>query len=445
VKSTAPGPFDRAPSGAGASSGPGWVGDQPAADHRLEPLIDTGLVHLQADDLLAELLHRARDVLHTDTAAVLLLDETAQHLIATAASGLEEEVRQGVRIPLGHGFAGRIAAEQRPVIIDHVDHANVVNPHLLSTGVRSLLGVPLLAGGQLLGVLHVGTLTARRFTEEDARLLQVVADRAALATQARLSSAERAAAAALQRSLLPTRFPRLPGLELAGRYLPGDRGGVGGDWYDVFVLPTGQLAVAIGDAMGHGLHAAVVMSRLRSTLRAYAIESTDPADVLTRLDRKLQHFEPNELATVLYGIFEPSLERIHLSSAGHPAPVVAHAGGGTALAELAIDPPIGAPTASRRVTTTVALPAGSLLLCYTDGLVERRGTSLDRQLQRLTEATFAGPPELVCSSLTATLLGADPPHDDVAVLAARRRPGHGTSERPRPAGTAPGAPGDRRG
>ena len=142
---------------------------------------DAALATLSLDELLATLLERIAEVLRTDTAAVLLLDEAAGELVARAAKGIEEEVEQGVRIPLGKGFAGRIAAERRAVTIDDVDHADILNPILREKGIRSLLGVPLIVEGEVLGALHVGTLTPRKFTDDDRELLQLAADRAALA------------------------------------------------------------------------------------------------------------------------------------------------------------------------------------------------------------------------------------------------------------------------
>ena len=114
---------------------------------RFEAVTDAGLAHLDVDELLEELLDRVRELLEVDTAAVLLLDPSSRYLVATAARGLEEEVRQGVRIPIGKGFAGRIAAEKRAVIIEQVDHSNVLNPILREKGIPSLLGVPLVVGG----------------------------------------------------------------------------------------------------------------------------------------------------------------------------------------------------------------------------------------------------------------------------------------------------------
>jgi signal transduction histidine kinase len=167
---------------------------------RLQLITDAALAHLDLDELLAELLTRIRDALETDTAAVLLLDKTRGELVARSAVGLEEEVEQGVRIPLGAGFAGRIAAGRRPIVLDDVDHADVLNPILREKGVKSLLGVPLVLGNDVLGVLHVGTLSPRAFTPEDVDLLEVVANTASIAIEhARLFAAEREARMRLER------------------------------------------------------------------------------------------------------------------------------------------------------------------------------------------------------------------------------------------------------
>jgi signal transduction histidine kinase len=149
----------------------------------VQAVTDAALAYLELDQLFAVLLPRIRDILGADTCAVLLVDEHADELVARAAVGIEEEVVQGVRIPIGGGFAGRIAAERRPVILNDVDHAHVLNPILREKGIKSLLGVPLLIGNEPLGVLHVGTLTHRRFTRNDVELLRLVADRVAIAIE----------------------------------------------------------------------------------------------------------------------------------------------------------------------------------------------------------------------------------------------------------------------
>jgi K+-sensing histidine kinase KdpD len=155
------------------------------AEHvrRLQSVTDAALAHLHLDDLLKALLDRTRQILEVDTCAILLLDDQTNELVARAALGIEEEVEQGVRIPVGGGFAGRIAAEKRPVILDDVDHAHVLNPILREKGIKSMLGVPLVVEGEVRGVLHVGSLVPRAFDEDEVELLQLVADRAALAIE----------------------------------------------------------------------------------------------------------------------------------------------------------------------------------------------------------------------------------------------------------------------
>jgi signal transduction histidine kinase len=150
---------------------------------RLQALTDAALAHLELEELLAALLLRTQEMLEVDTCAVLLLDEEANELVARAAVGLEEEVERGVRIPVGRGFAGRVAAQRRPVILDDVDHADVLNPILREKGIKSLLGVPLLVGGEATGVLHVGALVHRKFTKDDVELLELVGARVAVAIE----------------------------------------------------------------------------------------------------------------------------------------------------------------------------------------------------------------------------------------------------------------------
>ena len=398
----------------------------PDAEDRLRDiraLTDEALSRLGADELLATLLDRVRVILDADTAAVLLLDNSGRQLIATAASGLEEEVIQGVRIPVGRGFAGRIAAERRPVILERVEHGLVANPLLLQRGIRSLVGVPLMVHGAVLGVLHAGTVHDRVFTPDDAALLQLAADRAAVAVQSLRAGEDQAAALALQRSLVPSALPDLAGVQVAARYVPGS-GHVGGDWYDVFGLPSGRLGLVVGDVAGSGLAAAVVMGRIRSALRAYALEFPDPADVLGKLDRKMQYFEERPvMATVAYAVLDPGSGQLAISSAGHLPPVIAAPGQHGTLAEIAVDPPIGVTSPSGRQLTTLTLAPGAVVCLYTDGLVERRYEHIDDGIARLCQAVTPGPPEDVCATAMQTLVGHQSPGDDIALLVLRWLPG----------------------
>lgn len=400
--------------------------ENPSLQERLKVLsavTDTALARLGLDRILATLLEQVLDVLQVDTAAVLLYDPTSDQLIATAAAGIEEEVRQGVRVPVGSGFAGQIATRKQPLIIDRVDETTVVNPLLWRKGIQSLLGVPMLVHDEVLGVLHTGSLTARRFTDADIELLQVVADRLALAVQVHMSSAERTATAALQRSLLPGHLPDVRGLESAARYVPGTDTGVGGDWYDVFNLPDGHLGIVIGDVVGNGLKAAVVMGRLRSALRAYALDATDPGEVLAKLDRKASHFEHGAMATVGYAVLDPSRQRLRIALAGHPPPVLVTTDQPAAFVDVPVDPPIGFGLATaRRRTGVVDLPPGGLIAFYTDGLVERRDRPLDAGMAQLLRATTPNAPDLVCADVMTALIGTYNPKDDIALLVLRRDP-----------------------
>jgi putative methionine-R-sulfoxide reductase with GAF domain len=401
----------------------------------IQSITDAALSRLDPQAFLDVLVDQVKDVLRADTAAVLLLDHASAQLVATAASGLEEEVRQGVRIPLGRGFAGRVAAQRRPMIVSQVDSTNVVNPILLAKGIRSLIGAPLLADGAVVGVLHVGTLSSRRFTSQDVDLLQLAADRAAVAVQSLTAQLDRAAAVALQRSLVPSALPPADGLEMAARYVPGS-GNIGGDWYDVFTLPSGELCAVIGDVAGTGLKAAVIMGRIRSALRAYALETTDPADVLSRLEIKMRHFEPDTMATVLYAVFDKSLDQVRISSAGHLPPVIVYPGQPAVTAEVPSDILLGITAQKPRRVTTVGFPPGALLCLYTDGLVERRGVPIDDGIARLCAAVTAGEPEAACASVMGAMADAAAPSDDIALLLLRRLPAGrtGAGQDPRPGG-----------
>ncbi|WP_104481490.1 SpoIIE family protein phosphatase [Actinokineospora auranticolor] len=393
----------------------------------LEAITNVDLRHLDLEESLRVLLERVRDVFEVDTATILLYDSHTERLTVHAAAGIADEDILGITVDLGAGFAGRVAATREAVILDQVDHTTVVSSILWRKGLRELLGVPILARGTLIGVLHIGSRTPRRFTDEHTQLLLLVADRVALAIQAELTTAERAATTALQRSLLPTRFPAVDGLRFAARYVPGATTGFGGDWYDVFTLRDGRIGIVIGDVAGHGLAASIVMGRLRSALRAYAIENDSPSVVLSKLHGKVSHFEARSMATVLYGIIDVPREKIVLSSAGHLPSVLVAPGHPGALIPVPPDPPVGLHVPERRPRrdTTIDLPDGAVLAFYTDGLIERRDQPLDRYLDRLTTAVTPDDPALVCTQVMDALIEPTP-QDDVALLIAqvRTHPSH---------------------
>ncbi|MGM1058420.1 PP2C family protein-serine/threonine phosphatase [Saccharothrix sp. Mg75] len=389
----------------------------------LEAITDSALRELDLDKLFDVLPRQVRELFAVDTVTVLLVDAGGGHLVARATSGLEEEVLQGVRVPVGSGFAGAVANRREPVQIDHVDPSTVVNPLLWERGLRVMLGVPMVAEGRLIGVLHIGSTAERRFTDEDVDLLRLAADRLATAAHLHRSRSELAAAALLQDSLLPDRLPTTPAWEFAARYVPGAENGVGGDWYDVFELPGERIGVVIGDVVGSGLPAAVVMGRLRSALRAYALEFPDPADVLGKLDRKASHFEAHTMATVAYAVIDTVTARVDLALAGHLPPVLAGPGEPARLVDSPVGPPVGYNLAvTGRRGTALDLPPGALLAFYTDGLVERRGVDLDSRLEQLRRQVTATTAETVCAGIMADLVGNQPATDDIALLVSRHRP-----------------------
>ncbi|MHB1539256.1 MAG: ATP-binding SpoIIE family protein phosphatase [Solirubrobacteraceae bacterium] len=350
-------------------------------------LADSALAYMSLEELLCALLDRIRSAIGADTAAVLLLDREREVLVARAARGIEEEVRQGVQIPLGRGFAGRIASEGRPMVIEDLRHADVVNPLLRQRGIHSLLGVPLLVDGLVIGVLHVGTLHKRRFAETDVRLLELAAARAALAIDRAQLSEQRALTELLQRTLLPQRLPTVPGMRFSAKYLPGQHGvRIGGDWYDVFSLSAGRLGFVIGDVVGRGIIAASVMAEMRAALRAYAMEDLEPAEMVTRLDALTTVMGRNRSATVAFYTLDIESERLCAASAGHLPGLLLPAHGEPRYVALASGPPLGFGRGHRYSQESFEFTPGSTLLLYSDGLIERRREPLDAGFERLLEA-----------------------------------------------------------
>jgi putative methionine-R-sulfoxide reductase with GAF domain len=395
--------------------------DEQGAVESLQRVTSAALAYLDLDDLLAELLDRTTEILDADTAAILLLEEDSGALVARAAKGLEEEVERGFKLPVGAGFAGRVAASREPVVIEDVENSpiEIVNPLLREKGVHSLLGVPLIVERRLVGVLHVGTLEPRSFGSDDVHLLRTVGDRAALAIEHGRLADQRSAARHLQRRLLPQALPEIPELELAARYLPASgEVGVGGDWYDVIALPDGRLGVAIGDVVGKGAPAAAYMGELRSALRAYALEGLGPAAALAKLARFVD-VQGGQMATLAYVIVDAGDFRMRVARAGHPFPLLVHSERGATYLTSAGGPPLGAGQVDGFTEQVSAIEAGSTLLLYTDGLLERKGKGISDPESTLAETAYAsaGDPEALCDNVIRRFLREQPSKDDVALLA----------------------------
>jgi serine phosphatase RsbU (regulator of sigma subunit)/anti-sigma regulatory factor (Ser/Thr protein kinase) len=383
----------------------------------LQSVTDAALSLLPLEQMLAELLTRVTELLGADTAAILLLEDDGRHVVARAAKGLEEEVERQVRIPVGRGFAGRIAQERGPVIIPDLDRGEVLNPILREKKLKSLLGVPMMLESELLGVMHVGTLTLRDFRDDDVEVLQRAADRAALAIGVRLAEREQGLADAFQRSLIPP-LPAVPGVELAARYKPAAAAQLGGDWFDAFVMPSGALGVAIGDVVGRGFQAAAVMGQLRSALRAFAFDHGSPSAVLERLSGLLRQLQPGWGATVTFAHIEPHAGAATIARAGHPPPATIDSDGAASFVELPRSVPLAAVRDPFYEQTEIELEPPVTLVLYTDGLVERSGESLDTSLERLRVALDGAPrdPQGVCDRLMRELLPSGTGADDAALV-----------------------------
>jgi anti-sigma regulatory factor (Ser/Thr protein kinase) len=282
--------------------------------------------------------------------------------------------------------------------------------------------VPLLVTGRVLGVLHVGSLTRRVFSEDDRELLQLAADRAAIAIEHAQLFEQRRVAETLQRRLLPQELPTIAGLELACRYLPAGGNSLGGDWYDVFELPGGRIVLAVGDVVGHGVVAAASMAQLRSALRAYAAEGYSAGAVVGAVNRMMLELGPTSMTTLAYAVLVPAEEAIELVLAGHPPPLLVGEDGTASYAPLQDSMALGASQASTYEAQTVPFPAGTMLVLYTDGLVERRDEPIDDGLERLRGLVKeVNDVERVCVDVVDRMVPDDPP-DDVAVVAARLPP-----------------------
>jgi anti-sigma regulatory factor (Ser/Thr protein kinase)/putative methionine-R-sulfoxide reductase with GAF domain len=400
-------------------------------------ITDSALGYMSLEDMLSELLERIRGALGVDTAAVLLLDEDRGVLLARAARGLEEEVRQGIQVPLAHGFAGRVAAEARPIIIKDLAHAEVVNPILRQKGISSMLGVPLRVEDRVIGVMHIGTLAPRDFDDDDVTLLQLAADRAALAIDDASISEQRAVTAIMQRSLLPDALPQIPGMRFSAKYLPAGSGiKIGGDWYDVFSQAGGQLTFVIGDVVGRGVLAASVMAEIRTALRAYLMQGHRLTVVVSMLNDLLVSMGRNRGATLAILELDPASEELEAVTAGHLPPLLVEPNGQARLLEQKHGLPVGIRSGHDYQASRYPFPTGSTLLLYTDGLIERRGESIDEGFDRLVAAADAAAQRTDASfadRVYHSLLDETPLEDDVALLAIEAVPLGDTLEMTLPA------------
>jgi PAS domain S-box-containing protein len=315
-----------------------------------------------------------------------------------------------------------VLARNRAEMTGQVTYAPGHVNALLARGVHTFMAVPLIARGITLGAaMFARAEYPEPYDEADVRLASDLASRAAVCIDnARLYTREHATAITLQRSLLPRDIPRVPGLQIAHRYQPASQAAeVGGDWFDVIPLKGGQVALAVGDVTGHGIHAAAIMGQLRTTAAALARLGCPPGEIMAQLGGVVAEHGDETGATCLYAQYDPASRRCRLTSAGHPPPALRRPDGTAEFLDTAGGVMLGVGH-HHYPATDIDLPPGSVLALYTDGLIERPGQDITAGMARLARTLAASPaPSLddLCHSVL-TGLGARA-RDDIALLLAR--------------------------
>jgi len=386
-----------------------------------------------------EILHRITELAVQRMAAVVTLYVEQDGMLRRVTFACDPAVEPSVgdlapdAIPVVSDDAvSRAYRSGRPILLDVIGDdllaglAPEVADAARRSGLCSTVFVPV--GGRTTshGVLCLARFRpATPFGERDLAVATEIASRVGLAVEnADLYEQEHRIAETLQRAVLPSRLPDVPGAEVAARYLPASAGvEVGGDWYDAFDLRDGRVGIVVGDVAGHGLRAAAVMGQLRNALRAYAVDGDDPHVVVDRLGRLLQEERDAPFATAIYGVYDPATGDLVLSNAGHPAPLLVTRRGVAPLGE-ATAPPLGVSASPPGPDVRVRLEPDDLLVLYTDGLVERRTEHLDAGVARLVRCLAAQRPDLpgaaVCDTVVRDVLRGAVQEDDVCVLALRR-------------------------
>lgn len=328
----------------------------------------------------------------------------------------------------------------RPILVADLSRADgwrVQNPErarkVIEFGIHSMISVPLQARGQLLGVVEFWRSEQDPFEPDDLSPAEELAARAAVCIDnARRYTREHTTAVTLQRSLLPGALPELSALEVGHRYLPA-QAGVGGDWYDVIPLPGARVALVVGDVVGHGLHAAATMGRLRTAVHNFAALDLPPDELLAHLDDLITRIDQDAAAegnteavtgaTCLYAVYDPVSGRCVLARAGHPGPALVSPDGSVTFPDIPVAPPLGVGGGLPVETAVLRLAADSRLVLYTDGLVEARGRDIDTGLGMLRQAlahTDGATPDDTCRAVLDAMLRTRS-SDDVALLVARTR------------------------
>uniref|UniRef100_A0AAU2A482 protein-serine/threonine phosphatase n=1 Tax=Streptomyces sp. NBC_00093 TaxID=2975649 RepID=A0AAU2A482_9ACTN len=377
----------------------------------------------------------ARRVLPPFAASGLIVQTIEDHRLRTVgAIGYEDDFLDVVsNAPLTPGWPSfDVIGGETPAFFSSAAEFVVHYPALADlpgrSGKQAWAFLPLTASGNTFGVCSVSFDRPRGFTDEERTLLTTISALVAQAlARARLYDDERSRSRELQRALLPSELPDLPACTSAARYLPAAQGmDVGGDWYDVIPLSGGQVAFVVGDVMGHGLPQAATMGRLRTAVHTLADLELPPDEIMSHLNDIVGNMGEESYVTCLYALYDSITQTCSIARAGHPPPAIVHPDGTVYFPDLTADPPLGAAEPPFE-TVELKVPEGSLLVLYTDGLVESSKREIDEgmgQLARLLRGAYeAGEQDdlgQLCDTLTAGLLPAEHPSaDDAALLIAR--------------------------
>ncbi|GAB7191914.1 hypothetical protein NUM3379_26220 [Kineococcus sp. NUM-3379] len=401
-----------------------------AAARRAVLLLDTASALSQAvtlDQVQRVIMQRTPAVLGCDGTMVCLFAD--QRLVVSHVSGYPEEFLEAVRDPerlaacpvADAAVTGRVHFVESPQqLLERFPAAGFV---LTTQGRRAWASLPLVVSGRVIGGWSVAYSAERVFDDDERRLLRTLASHYAQALErARLHGVTHNTAVQLQRALLPAEDLGDLGLPVATHYVPAARGlEVGGDFYSVVRLPSGSIAVVIGDVSGHNLAAAAVMGQVRNAMHAYALEGHSPAGVVERVNRLMWTLQIPQFATCAYLELQPGTGAVTIVLAGHPAPVVRPPGGEAHSLDIPPDPPLGVDPDLRCAEHTLLLAPGSLLLLFTDGLVESRDKDIGAGLERLHRVLQQIPPlpQRVVDEVVPAMLPPDTQEDDIAVLALR--------------------------
>lgn len=388
----------------------------------LQRITDVALSHLNLEELLDELLDRLTEIFQSDALGILIATEDGSRLNLRAQRGLGTNT--GIAIPIGEGIAGKIAASDAPLVIPDMLEQEDYRPFFEIGGIRCIIGVPMYLDDQLLGVVMAGSHQPNELGDREVRLLTLAAQRIGTGiSNASEYSREHRIADTLQRSLLPQDLPYVPGAKLAVRYLPGGPGTmVGGDWYDAVPLPCGRIGIALGDVTGKGVRAASLMGQVRSALYSYALLGQTPSEVLENLDRMIQSIGPESFATVVYMDFDPATKEIRMANAGHPPPLLKSAEEGVRYVSAVESPPIGVSPEPLHEESVLRADPGSVMVLYSDGLIEKPGGDIDKGLDALSAALQGAPNddvEAICDHLLQAIFSSREPADDVALAVVR--------------------------